>query len=56
MTEHTVKTGIFTKEQAEQQFNIKNYLITSIVGGLITGIVFSVIISFFTKSKTNNHE
>jgi hypothetical protein len=48
---HTVKSGIFTEEQAEAQFNIKNYIITSIVGGLVTGVVFSAIISIFTKSK-----
>lgn len=49
--EHTVKTGMFTQEQAEQQFNIKNYLITSATGGLITGVIFSTVISLFTKSK-----
>ena len=48
---HTVKSGMFTQEQAEAQFNIKNYIITSIVGGLVTGIIFSAIISIFTKSK-----
>lgn len=50
--EHTVKKGMFTQEQAEQQFNIKNYLITSAAGGLVTGIVFSAIISLFTKSNS----
>lgn len=50
--EHTVKTGMFAQQQAEQQFNIKNYLITSAVGGLITGVVFSAVISLFTQSKS----
>lgn len=49
--EHTVKSGMFTQEQAEAQFNIKSYIITSIVGGLVTGLIFSAIISIFTKSK-----
>ncbi|MEP6677371.1 MAG: DUF4199 domain-containing protein [Ferruginibacter sp.] len=48
----TVKTGMFSQEQAETQFNIKNYIIMSIIGGIVTGIIFSAIISIFTKSKT----
>lgn len=54
--EHTVKSGRFTQEQAEAQFNIKNYIITSIIGGLVTGVIFSAVISIFLKSKTNNNE
>jgi hypothetical protein len=50
--EHTVKSGLFTQEQAEAQFNIKNYIITSIVAGLVTGVVFSAVISIFTRSKS----
>lgn len=52
--EHTVKAGMFTREQAEAQFNIGYYTITGIVGGLVTGIVFSAIISIFTKSKSKH--
>lgn len=48
----TVKTGMFTQEQAEAQFNNKNYIIATIIGGIVTGITFSAIISIFTKSKT----
>lgn len=48
---HTVKSGMFTQEQAEAQFNIKSYIITSIVGGLVTGVIFSAVISIFTRSK-----
>lgn len=50
--EHTVKSGMFTREQAEAQFNTRNYIITSIVGGLVTGIAFSAVISIFTKSAS----
>ncbi|ACU03990.1 DUF4199 domain-containing protein [Pedobacter heparinus] len=49
---HTVKSGMFTREQAEAQFNIKSYIITSIVAGFLTGLAFTAIISIFTKSKT----
>ncbi|ACU04831.1 hypothetical protein Phep_2628 [Pedobacter heparinus DSM 2366] len=43
---------MFALEQAQAQFNIKSYIITSIIGGLVTSIIFSLIISAFTKSKT----
>jgi hypothetical protein len=49
--EYTVRKGMFTQQQAEQQFNVKNYIIISIVAGLITGAAFSAIISLFTRSK-----
>ena len=48
---YSVNTGVLTEVQAEQQFNIKNYLIISVVAGLVTGIIFSAIISLFVKSK-----
>ncbi len=51
--DHTVKSGMFTQQQAEAQFNIKSYIITSIVGALATGLIFSSIISIFTKSRIN---
>lgn len=43
---------MFTREQAEAQFNVKNYIITGIVGGLVTGILFSAVISIFIKPKS----
>jgi hypothetical protein len=46
---HTVKSGMFTQEQAEAQFNIKSYMIISIAGGLVTGVIFSAIISIMNK-------
>lgn len=49
--EHTVKSGMFTREQAEARFNNKSYIMTGIVGGLVMGVIFSAIISIFTKSK-----
>lgn len=54
--EHTVKSGMFTREQAEQQFNVGNYIVTSAVGGLITGLIFSAVISIFTRSARQQFE
>ncbi|GAL86119.1 hypothetical protein Phep_2768 [Sporocytophaga myxococcoides] len=53
---YTVQSGVYTQEQAEAQYNIKNYLVSSIIGGLITGGVFSAVISLFIKSKKHTYE
>jgi peptidoglycan/LPS O-acetylase OafA/YrhL len=51
VTAYTVSNGIMTLEQAQRQFNNGSYIIQSVVGGLVTGIVFTAILSFFIKSK-----
>lgn len=51
VTAYTVSKGLLTQEEAARQFNIGNYIITSIVGGLVTGLVFASILSLFTKTK-----
>ncbi len=51
LTAYTVDNGIMTREQAQAQFNVGNYIIQSVMGGFITGILFTTIISFFIKSK-----
>lgn len=48
---YTVSNGIMTAEQAQKQFNNGSYIIQSVIGGLMTGVVFTAIISFFIKSK-----
>jgi len=54
LTAYTVSNGIMTPEQAQKQFNNGNYIIQSVVGGLITGMLFTAIISLFIKSKPAN--
>lgn len=49
--EYTTAHGILSREQAMQQFSFGNYIVTSIVAGLITGVVFSAVISALTRSK-----
>jgi len=49
--EYTVANGVFDRVQAEQQFNLGNYIVTSIVGGLMTGLLFSVVVPLFTRSR-----
>jgi hypothetical protein len=52
LTAYTVSNGTMTQEQAQAQFNNGSYVIQSVVGGCITGILFTAIISFFIKSKS----
>jgi hypothetical protein len=49
---YTVSNGIMTWKQAHAQFNNGNYIIQNVIGGLITGLLFTAIISFFIKSKS----
>lgn len=48
---YTVAKGVFTQAQAEQQFSVGNYILTGMVGGLITGLIFSAVVPVFLRSK-----
>jgi hypothetical protein len=56
VTEYTVSKGILTPEEAMRQFSISNYIVTSVVAGSIIGIIFSAVISTFTKTRRHTHE
>jgi hypothetical protein len=56
VTKYTVSEGILTQEEATRQFSISNYIVTSVVAGLMIGITFSAVISLFTKTRRYNHE
>jgi hypothetical protein len=50
--EYSVKTGYHaTRAEAEAFFNYKNYAVQSIFGALIMGIITSLIVAFFSKTK-----
>ena len=49
--EHTVSTGVMTQEAAEDYFNLKNYMVQSVIGALLMGVITSAIVAIFTKSK-----
>jgi hypothetical protein len=54
LIEYTVSHGVLTREQAQEQFNNRAYIIQSVIGGLVTGLLFTTIVSFFIRSKTTN--
>ena len=51
MIAYTVETGTKTQEAAEAYFNLKNYMIQSIIFAPVVGIVTSAIVAIFTRKK-----
>ena len=49
--EYTVSTGVMTQEAAADYFNLKNYMVQSVIGALLMGVITSAIVAIFTKSK-----
>lgn len=49
---YSVETGYHKSlEEAENYFNLKNYIIQSMIGGLIMGIVTTAIVMIFIRTK-----
>ena len=49
---HSLETGYHeTREAAEEQFNLQNYMIQSAVGALVMGIFTTAIVAIFVRSK-----
>ncbi len=49
---YSVDTGFYgTIEEAEAQFNLKTYMVQSVVGALVMGIVTTAIVALFVRSK-----
>ncbi len=47
---HSVETGFFkTQKEAEDYFNLSNYMVQSVVGALIMGVVTTAIVAIFTR-------
>jgi hypothetical protein len=49
--EYTVKTGKMSEEAAENYFNLKSYIIQSITGAVVMGVITSAVVSLFLKKK-----
>ena len=48
---HSVENELSTLEEATAYFNLNSYLLQSIIGSLIMGILTGAIVSLFVKSK-----
>ena len=47
----SVETGKMTQEAAEKYFSLQNYILMSVVGALIMGVVTSALVALFVKKK-----
>ena len=51
--EHAVETGFYpSREEAEAQFNLQNYMVQSTIGTFVMGLVTSAVVAFFVRTKT----
>ena len=49
---HAVKTGYYTSlEEAQAYFNYNNYAKQSVIGAFVMGLMTTLIVAFFVKSK-----
>ena len=49
---YSVETGFYnSREEAEAYFNLQNYMMQSTIGAFIMGVITSVIVAFFVRSK-----
>lgn len=49
--EYAVSQGEMTQEAAEGYFNLKSYIVQSVIGALVMGILTSAIVAIFVKSN-----
>lgn len=57
LTNYSIMKGIYTKEQAAQQFNYGNFLFINEVFLMLTGVVFAAFVPLYFKiDKRNNDE
>ena len=48
---HSVESGKLTQDQAEAYFSMGSYIMQSMVGAAVMGLVTSAIVAFFTKKS-----
>jgi hypothetical protein len=50
---HSVETGYHSSlEEAEAYFNLKNYMVQSVIGALMMGIITTAVVALFVRSKS----
>jgi hypothetical protein len=51
--EHSLETGFHaTREEAEAYFNLSNYMVQSVIGALVMGLITSAIVAFFVRTRS----
>ena len=49
--EYSISEGIYNREEAEAYFNLKSYMIQTVIATPIMGIVTTAIVAIFTRKK-----
>ncbi len=52
--EYAVSSGTMTQPDAEAYFNLKSYMVQSLIGAAIMGIITSAVVAIFTQTKTSS--
>jgi hypothetical protein len=53
--EYSLSPGYYeNRVDAEAYFNLKNYMIQSVVGALIMGVVTTAVVAFFLRAKASS--
>jgi hypothetical protein len=50
---HSVQEGMMTQQEAAEYFSLSGYIIQSMVGAFLMGIITSAIVALFTRKKSN---
>ena len=49
---YSVSAGQMDQQAAEAYFNLKNYMMQSVIGAAVMGLITSAVVALFVKSKT----
>lgn len=52
--EYAVSSGSMTQGDAEAYFNLKSYMVQSVIGAAIMGILTSAVVALFAQTKTSS--
>lgn len=50
--EFSVSSGEMTREAAEEYFNLQSYMVQSVIGVTVMGVITSALVAFFVQSKS----
>mgnify|MGYP005751870957 FL=1 len=50
--EHAVTSGKMTLADAEAYFNLKSYMVQSLIGAIVMGLITTLVVALFLKSKS----
>ena len=54
VTEYAVSSGNMTQPDAEAFYNLKSYMVQSVIGAAIMGIITSAVVALFAQTKTSS--